>query len=61
MAAFRAQWQSICNRGLWPAKRNTYYLILWAFPGGASGEEPAAKKLVQSLGRSPGGGHGNPL
>ena len=37
-------------------------------PGGASGKEPAAKaenitdvRLIPRWGRSPGGGHGNPL
>ena len=38
------------------------------FPGGASGEEPLAStgdpgdlSSIPGLGRSPGGGHGNPL
>ena len=38
------------------------------FPGGASGKEPAANTgdirdtgLIPGSGRSPGGGHGNPL
>ena len=36
------------------------------FPGGASGKEPAGGDvrdtgLIPGLGRSPGGGHGNPL
>ena len=36
------------------------------FPGGASGKEPAGGDvrdtgLIPRLGRSPGGGHGNPL
>ena len=35
------------------------------FPGGASGKELAASArdagLILALGRSPGGGHGNPL
>ena len=36
------------------------------FPGGASGKEPTCqcrrhKSLIPGLGRSPGGGHGNPL
>ena len=41
---------------------------LWAFPGGASGKEPACQHKrcqrhgsVPRLERSPGGGHGNPL
>ena len=31
----------------------------WGFPGGASGKEPACQ--CRRSGRSPGGGHGNPL
>ena len=41
---------------------------LWGFPGGASGKEPACQcrrckrlGLIPGSGRSPGGGHGNPL
>ena len=41
---------------------------LWGFPGGTSGKElPAsggderASGLIPVLGRSPGGGHGNPV
>ena len=44
------------------------YSAQWGFPGGASGKEPACQcrryrdvGLVPGLGRSPGGGHGNPL
>ena len=39
----------------------------WGFPGGASGKEPANTGdlrdvgLIPGLGRSPEGGHGNPL
>ena len=31
------------------------------FPGGASGKEPACQCKRPGSGRSPGGGHGNPL
>ena len=41
---------------------------MWGFPGGASGKEPACQcrrhrdaLSIPGLGRSPGGGHGNPL
>ena len=41
---------------------------VWGFPGGASGKEPACQcrrhrdaLSIPGLGRSPGGGHGNPL
>jgi len=45
-----------------------YYIPLY-FPGGASGKEPACQSrlnvrdmgLIPGSGRSPGGGHGNPL
>ena len=40
-------------------------LIKTGFPGGACGEEPARNAgylgSIPGLGRSPGGGHGNPL
>ena len=45
--------------------------IMWGFPGGASGKKKKNLSasagdrrdtgLIPSLGRSPGGGHGNPL
>ena len=42
--------------------------ITWGFPGGASGKEPACQcrrckrhSFDSWVGRSPGGGHGNPL
>ena len=41
--------------------------MLWGFPGGASGKEPACqcrrheRRGIPGLGRSPGGGHGNLL
>ena len=41
---------------------------MWGFPGGTSGKEPPANAgdmrdigLILGAGRSPGGGHGNPL
>ena len=41
---------------------------MWGFPGGTSGKEPPASAgdmrdigLIPGSGRSPGGGHGNPL
>ena len=41
---------------------------MWGFPGGASSKEPACSAgdirgvgLIPGPGRSPGGGHGNPL
>ena len=41
---------------------------MWGFPGGTSGKEPPANAgdmrdigLIPGSGRSPGGGHGNPL
>ena len=47
---------------------NTVLLTIVGFPGGASGKEPTAKAgalgdmgLIRGLGRSPGGGHGNPF
>ena len=47
----------------------TYTLFLsilhWGFPGGSDGKESACNEgnlgLIPELGRSPGGGHGNPL
>ena len=37
----------------------------WGFPGGSDGKESACSAgdpgLISGLGRSPGGGHGNPL
>ena len=40
-------------------------LFLWASPGGSDGKEPACSTgdpaSIPGLGRSPGGGHGNPL
>ena len=49
-------------------KRGIVILSFWAFPGGASGKEPACQcrrhkdvGLIPGLGRSPGGRHGNPL
>ena len=37
-------------------------IIIRDFPGGASGKEPACQcRLIPGSGRSPGGGHGNPL
>ena len=41
-------------------------MLLPGFPGGASGKEPNAGDIrytasIPGLGRSPGGGHGNPL
>ena len=39
-------------------------VIAQGFPGGASGKEPRDLRdagLIPGLGRSPGGGHGNPL
>ena len=43
-------------------------ISLWGFPGSASGKEPTSSAgdvrdsdLILWLGRSPGGGHGNPL
>ena len=37
-------------------------LLLWGFPGGASGKEPACQCRKQEIRKdSPGGGHGNPL
>ena len=43
------------------------YTHCWSFPGGASGKNLSVKADVRGadsipgLGRSPGGGHGNPL
>ena len=45
------------------------YMYMYGFPGGASDKEPACQSKrhirdagsVPGLGRSPGGGHGNPL
>ena len=44
------------------------YGSLWGFPGGANGKQTACQcrdmrdaGSVPGLGRSPGGGHGNPL
>ena len=38
---------------------------MWAFPGGSDGKESACKAgdlgSIHGLGRSPGGGHGDPL
>ena len=47
----------------------TYTLFLsilqWGFPGGSDGKESACNEgdlgLIPELGRSPGGGHGNPF
>ena len=42
-------------------------MIHWGFPGGTSGKEPASggdirdTGSIPGLGRSPGGGHGNPF
>ena len=40
-------------------------LCSWGFPGGSEGKESACSvgdlSLIPGLGRSPGGGHGNPL
>ena len=40
-------------------------LLLMGFPGGSDGKECACNEgdldLIPGLGRSPGGGHGNPL
>ena len=43
------------------------YIVNWGFPGGASGKEPTCHAgdlrdagLIPGLGRSSGGGHGNP-
>ena len=40
-------------------------LYAWGFPGGTSGKEPACNVgdtgLIPGLGKSPGGGNGNPL
>ena len=45
-----------------------YTLLCWGFPGGTNGEELACNAgdrrdagSVSGLGKSPGGGHGNPL
>ena len=45
-----------------------HFHIIYGFPGGASGKEPASNagdirdvSSIPGLGRSPGGGHGNPL
>ena len=45
-----------------------YFMYVWGFPGGADGKEVPTKAgdirdagLIPGLGRSPGGGHGNPL
>ena len=42
-----------------------YFYYYWGFPGGSDGKESAwnAGDLgsIPGLGRSPGGGHGNPL
>ena len=35
--------------------------IFLGFPGGSDGKESAHLGLIPRLGRSPGGGHGNPL
>ena len=44
--------------------RSVYHLI-WGFSGGSAGKESACNVedlgLIPGLGRSPGGGHGNPL
>ena len=41
------------------------FYILWGFSGGSDGKESACLAgdlgLIPGLGRSPGGGHGNPL
>ena len=43
----------------------TYYMYKLGFPGGSDGKESACNAedpgLIHGLGRSPGGGHGNPL
>ena len=43
----------------------TYYPIIHDFPGGSAGKESACHAgdlgSIPGLGRSPGGGHGNPL
>ena len=40
-------------------------MYFWGFPGGVSGKEPACNagdpSWIPGSGRSPGGGHGNPL
>ena len=42
-----------------------YIIIIRGFPGGSDGKESARNAgdldLIPGLGRSPGGGHGNPL
>ena len=42
-----------------------YMFLIWGFPGGSGGKESACNAedpgLTPGLGRSPGGGHGNPL
>ena len=49
--------------GKFPSRRNTPVFL--GFPGGSDGKESACNVgdlgLVPGLGRSPGGGHGNPL
>ena len=41
------------------------YKYIWGFPGGSDGKKSACSAgdtgLIPVLGRSPGGGHGNPL
>ena len=42
-----------------------YYHYYWGFPGGSDGKESTCNAAdlasIPGLGRSPGGGHGNPL
>ena len=50
-----------------PGSLGGYLSFPTAFPGGASGKEPAKARdirdvgLIPGSGRTPGGGHGNPL
>ena len=50
----------------WSLWYNFYQVwLLWSFSGSSAGEESACNAgdpgLIPGLGRSPGGGHGNPL
>ena len=41
-----------------------FSMLLWGFPGGASGKEPTCRfrrHEMSGSGKSPEGGHGNPL
>ena len=59
-------WERVLER--WGTGRrvlNPGSTVHWGFPGGSAGKEPVCNEgdvgLIPGLGRSPRGGHGNPL